>query len=161
MRLEIEQNVENVGDEMNTLRYIIAGVFLILCSISDIRTGKIYVYLCYVTELLAIVLCLMGSRNQLIYQILGITPGVFLYLVSIASKEQIGKGDAWIFIVIGSLIGMEYLVTMFLLSLVLVPVIGIPVLLIQKKSLKTKIPFAPFISVAYILMLFLREGIVN
>ena len=128
---------------------------LVICSITDIKKKCIY-----------IIPCLLLAGAGLLWQILqgnnmieitaDLLPGILALLFSRWSEEELGAGDAVILLMLGIWLGFMKCVEIFLLALGVVVVFVIPVFWVKKISLKTPLPFIPFVTVSFI-MIFLQE----
>ncbi|MBQ3585044.1 MAG: hypothetical protein IJA27_10075, partial [Lachnospiraceae bacterium] len=81
----------------------------------------------------------------------GTVPGIILYAVSILSRGGIGKGDAVLMGVIGMYIGIKNSIILFVSALLLIACFSIVLIILKKGNMKTKIPFVPFILIAFII----------
>jgi leader peptidase (prepilin peptidase)/N-methyltransferase len=79
--------------------------------------------------------------------------GFILYLVSMVTKGGIGMGDMKLMAVCGLFLGFSQTTAVLLISLLLTGVIGIIYILLKKASLKSAIPFAPFITAGFVINL--------
>lgn len=157
--------------EMKDGLWLLAGVFLLACAYSDIRSGMISVKCCLFAAgagMLIRILCVRGnavsapSWERLLRCLL---PGLFVMGIAAGSGEQIGKGDAWILLTLGVLVGMRRCVSLFVAGLV----ISLPFAAVwhligrrRKKEMlpaaeheKRSIPFAPSLLLAHLMLSFL------
>ena len=90
-----------------------------------------------------------------------------LYIVSkLASKiykteDTIGLGDVKLFGVLGLILGYKRVLVAFLLAVLFGGIYGIVVILIDKNNRKKLVPFAPFISLASIIVVFCGYDIIT
>lgn len=66
----------------------------------------------------------------------------------IAGREGLGGGDVKLLAMIGAWLGYKNVFIVILLSSLLGSLVGIAVMLIQRRDMKTAIPFGPFLSVS-------------
>lgn len=71
-------------------------------------------------------------------------PGIFLFLVSFFTREQIGYGDAFLVLVLGMWMNMGQLCYMLWTAAILSFVVAV---CFQKKEL----PFVPFLTIGYVI----------
>lgn len=83
-----------------------------------------------------------------------ITGGVSTLVIAVASRGGMGAGDVKLLAVLGFLAGWLDLLLIFMLAVVLGAAAGIFLIVFRKKTGKTAIPFGPFISLAYFLVVF-------
>ncbi|MBQ5446335.1 MAG: prepilin peptidase [Lachnospiraceae bacterium] len=139
---------------MDIIEDLILLLFLFICSYEDLRTRHINFFVCIVTELIYIFILIFLNRFNFLYIILGLIPGALIYLSSILFNGQIGKGDGIIIAVIGTMAGILKVTRILLIAFILVLVICTPILIILRKSLKTRLPFVPFILLSFIIIKF-------
>lgn len=72
----------------------------------------------------------------------------------ISKQEGLGGGDIKLLAMIGAWLGVQSLLVVIILSSLLGSLIGITVMIVQKKNLKTAIPFGPFLAVGAVTYLF-------
>lgn len=75
----------------------------------------------------------------------------------ITKREGMGGGDVKLLAMIGGFLGWKSLVFILLFSSLLGAIIGIAVMLIQKRDMKYAVPFGPFLSTAAVAYLFLGD----
>ncbi len=131
---------------------IAAGLcYLGICTVTDIRSRKIYVWPTVIGFGAAILWLFIVSHefeNMTWATIIVCLLGGIAYL----TKEAIGVGDVWMYGVIFLLVGGEKGIIIMLLSAFLASVVGS--LLFLRKRIK-RIPMAPFILAAYLLQVIL------
>ena len=71
---------------------------------------------------------------------------MLFFLTSRVMKNGIGMGDVKLIAVLGYYLGFQVLMSDMVISLLLTVVGGLTSLLIQKKSLRSELPFAPFVA---------------
>ena len=125
-------------------------LFLLLCSISDVRTRKIPTVLLIAMSLVTVLLSLIFTRYGIAKITGGALIGTIFWLVSKYSKEAIGYGDSWVISLMGIHLGgicvLEVTVTAFFLT-GLVSLAGI---VFKKWKKAVTLPFVPFLTVAYV-----------
>ena len=83
-------------------------------------------------------------ERGLLLALMGLLPGCVLFAVSFATRGGIGKGDAYLYLAVGSLLGLWNCLTVLFAALLLASCYGIFLMKVRKKGRKYKIPFAPF-----------------
>lgn len=95
-------------------------LFLLLCSISDLRTRKISTMLLVIMSLFMVLLSLFFKRQGGGEIVGGVLIGIVFWLISKYSNETIGYGDSWIISLMGIYLGgicmLEIVVTAFFLQ---------------------------------------------
>ncbi|MDD6293149.1 MAG: prepilin peptidase [Lachnospiraceae bacterium] len=132
------------------MKTVVITIFLILSTLLDLRKKEVNISLCVGVALLGLIYEIFISKAELLSVILGIIPGIFLMLTSMATNEEIGKGDAAILCTIGIYLGLKKSILVLIYALFMTVIIGGILLLIRKKNKKYKIPFVPFILCSYI-----------
>ena len=125
-------------------------LFLLLCSISDLRTRKISTMLLVIMSLFMVLLCLFFKRQGGGEIVGGVLIGIVFWLISKYSNETIGYGDSWIISLMGIYLGgicmLEIVVTAFFLT-GFVSLMGI---VFKKWKNSVTLPFIPFLTVSYL-----------
>lgn len=132
------------------MKTVVITIFLILSTLLDLRKKEVNISLCVGVALLGLIYEIFISKAELLSVILGIIPGIFLILTSMATNEEIGKGDAAILCTIGIYLGLKKSILVLIYALFMTVIIGGILLIIRKKNKKYKIPFVPFILFSYI-----------
>ena len=78
--------------------------------------------------------------------------GFIIMGISILTKGGIGLGDGGLLCVMGLYVGFYKNLEIFLLALLMASICGIVLLLIKKADRKTELPFVPFLTIAYIIV---------
>lgn len=66
-----------------------------------------------------------------------------------------GAGDVKLLITLGLLLGLSNTFVLFLISFLLATIIGFSLVFMKKATLKSSIPFAPFVSIGFIVLSFI------
>lgn len=83
--------------------------------------------------------------------------GFFFILVFVSKERWMGMGDAYLAFLAGFLAGFPQIIFTLTMSFFLGSICGIILLLAKKKTMKSQIPFAPFLVSAIILSIILPE----
>ncbi len=99
-----------------------------------------------------------GAKDNCAYQIKvslvgGILSLVIFLIISIITKGGFGMGDVKLLAAQGFMMGLYSVVNTFLYALVCCSIIALVLVAANKKKLKDKMPFAPFIFVGYVVSL--------
>ncbi|WP_297130492.1 prepilin peptidase [Terrisporobacter sp.] len=148
---------------MKSISFIMLIPFLTLISIIDYKTTYVYditilsgiimqgVIFIFSTELKS------NSMNHLKGLLIGI---VLSYIVSKITKS-LGEGDVWFYGLCCFVIGKKYALFMMYLSIVFASIYGLYIIFAKKGSIKSSIPFTPFISLATVLVILTQWDIMN
>jgi leader peptidase (prepilin peptidase)/N-methyltransferase len=106
---------------------------------------------------------LLGWQSSLIGILLG---GGSLYLVAslyqlLTKKEGMGGGDIKLLAMMGAFLGWKAIPFILFVSSLVGSVIGVMVMLIQKKNSKLAIPFGPFLAFGAILYIFFGRQLIH
>lgn len=136
---------------MNQLKYCGVLIFLAILSSEDIREKRISVKTVLLGALTAIICRLTSGQTSGIEIAGSLVPGALLLLLSVITKESIGKGDGIVVMVLGLWIGGQMT---FLVVCLAVWAAGIfaAVFLIRKKH--ELIPFIPCLLMGMEVLLF-------
>ncbi len=86
-----------------------------------------------------------------------IAASLFYFLVWISHERWMGMGDVWLALLAGLAVGPHLLLLLLTLAFGIGAFISIGLLLWRGKTLSTQVPFAPFLSVATVLLLIMME----
>jgi len=121
-------------------------VMLIICAISDIKTGYI--------NIVFLAICVVVSFGQeMIEQCLqsgglDILPGLVLLFIS-KSGVGLGEGDAYLIMAAGIISGIAITMVALFISFTLAGIYSIAGMLIKKANGNSAYPFAPLILIGY------------
>lgn len=88
----------------------------------------------------------------------GLLVSLFFFALVYASKEQwMGWGDVWLGGIAGMIVGISLALFMLTLSFGIGAVVGVGAVVLQKKKMKSQLPFAPFIVLGTLLCLLLPK----
>jgi prepilin signal peptidase PulO-like enzyme (type II secretory pathway) len=92
----------------------------------------------------------------------GILPSLFFLIIILISKETwMGFGDFKLAILMGIFLGFPKILVALFFSFFIGAIIGIGLILTKKKTLKSEVPFAPFLVAGTFISLFFGEMIIN
>ena len=81
----------------------------------------------------------------------------FFVLVSVSKEKWMGMGDAYLAFLAGFVVGYPKIILILVLAFFIGSVCSIILLAMKKKTMKSQVPFAPFLVSAVILMILLPE----
>ena len=123
--------------------------FLFLIAWKDYKTKLIEMWQLLIMGIIGIVLC--GNWEMMFQAIGGIFIGVIILLVAWCSKECVGFGDGYLFMVTGIFLGFNQNFVLFFASLFLAGVFAIGCLVLKKKKGDDRMALGPFVLAAYVL----------
>ncbi len=123
---------------------------LLLIAVIDYRKKEI------ARKVLILMILLVGV-NYLLYQPIsiqsslgGLMLGIVLLLLSVITKEKIGKGDAYLIMVLGGYLGISRISLVLLYALTLCAILSGLLLICKKVKREYRVAFVPFIFVGFI-----------
>lgn len=148
---------------MQTLSYMILVPFLIIISIMDFRTIYVYDIVILSGIIMQSVILLLSKelRMGLMGNIKGLCIGAILSYFLAKITKSLGDGDILFYGLCAFVLGKKYCLYLIFLSFIIGSIYGIFILLTRKKSIKSEIPFIPFISLATILIILTQDNIIN
>lgn len=90
----------------------------------------------------------------------GLVAFMFFFALAAYSKETwMGYGDAYIGMLIGFIVGWPNVIWTLMLSFAIGAIISVGLILLRKKTMKSQVPFAPFLIVGTFLVIILPEAL--
>lgn len=148
---------------MQTISYMILIPFLVIISIIDFRTTYVYDITILSGIIMQSVILLLSKELNigLMSHIKGLVIGIIISFLLAKVTKSLGDGDVLFYGLCSFVLGQEYTLYMIFLSFILASICGIFMLLIKYKSIKSSIPFTPFISLATVLIILTQKDIMN
>ena len=147
---------------MQTISYMILIPFLVIISIIDFRTTYVYDITILSGIIMQSVILLLSKELNigLMSHIKGLVIGIIISFLLAKITKSLGDGDVLFYGLCSFVLGQEYTLYMIFLSFILASICGIFMLLIKYKSIKSSIPFTPFISLATVLIILTQKDII-
>lgn len=126
---------------------------LIIEMIGDIRERKI----CFFVVIMELPV-LIGMRywigeGGITIWLASLGIGALFYLISVVTREQIGKGDAWVFCMTGAGIGLFYNLLLIYVTFFLAFLAAIFLQVVKRVNKKYSMPLTPFVVCAYFIVI--------
>ena len=118
----------------------------------DVRYKNISVLCCALFSAGALIARLVMSGFDLADLVLSLLPGIFLALTVIISGGKVGMGDAIVFLSLGFALPVTRVVPVMLTAMVLSALFSLGALILKKATLKSRIPFMPFVLSGFIIV---------
>ena len=154
--LETKVHVHRVGDKM--IFIILTTIILGVCTYTDLKGKYIYTWVCGASSAIAILAHALLKDVPVKNIGLGVLIGSVAFIISILTKEKVGRGDAWMVMTVGALEGGMFLIPVLIWSLIFFNIYAISGMSLKFFNLKSKLPLAPFALVANVLVAFLSGG---
>lgn len=138
---------------LQVITYIVVGIGLLICTITDIRSKKIYLGVVIPVSLICMILNLITGQLNLLEIICLIVTGVLFVLIAVISGGQLGLGDVCIYIMTGIGIGSIKNIYLIFISFMIAALGAAYLMFIKKKGRKYRMPLAPYVMAGYIIYL--------
>ena len=137
---------------LEIIKIIVMGVFLLIEGIRDLEKHKVSIITVVIAGVIGVILQFGIIQENGLEILGGILIGIVLLLLAKITREKIGYGDGWIFVVTGIYLGFHSNMYLLLLSLFLASLVSICLLVFKKVNRKTELPFVSFILPGYLLL---------
>jgi len=92
----------------------------------------------------------------------GLAAGTFFLVIVLGSRGRwMGVGDIKLAFLMGLLLGFPYILNALFFSFLIGAIIGIGLILAKRKTMKSEVPFGPFLVIGTFIALFLGEIIIS
>jgi len=153
---------------INTIFLLIFSCFLIVIFVYDLKyyliPDKIIYPAIIITLLYDIYISLVVQDLSFLSSSIEaalIAGGFFLFIILISKGKWMGMGDFKIGILIGLFFGLPHMLIVLFLAFLSGAFVSLILLILKKKTLKSEIPFGPFLSGATFLVLFIGAGLIR
>ena len=140
---------------MCEIENILVAVLLAAVAYRDWRTKQISCLSLFIMSILVVVLRIAFVEDTIWSTLGGVAVGALFFLIGKCSKESVGYGDCWLILLLGVFLGGKSLVEVVLVATVLTSLFSIGFCMIRGWKKKYTVPFAPFLALAYIGVVFL------
>ena len=137
---------------LEIIKIIVLEVFLLIEGIRDLQKHKVSMITVMIAGILGVIFQFGIIQENGLKIIGGILIGIVLLLLAKMTREKIGYGDGWIFVVTGIYMGFRNNMYLLLLSLFLASLVSICLLVFKKVNKKTELPFVSFVLPGYLLL---------
>lgn len=145
---------------LDLLQHVILIIVVIISAITDIKWGIIPNKVSLFGVLIGLLFGII--KGSFLFHFLGLVMGFFtLGIIFIAFPGGLGAGDVKMASAIGALIGPKLTLSTIFLSFFLGALFGIGLVLFKGKSIKTAIPFGPFLGIGAIISILWGDSIIS
>lgn len=137
---------------LEIIKIVVLGVFLLIEGIRDLQKHKVSMITVMIAGILGVIFQFGIIQENGLKIIGGILIGIVLLSLAKITREKIGYGDGWIFVVTGIYLGFHSNMYLLLLSLFLASLVSICLLVFKKVNKKTELPFVSFVLPSYLLL---------
>lgn len=127
---------------------ILTGIYLAAMALSDGKNKKIPIFPGIICMTVVIAFQVI-NKNSPEKWLPGIIIGIFIYIISLVSRGQVGMGDGFVYLVSGVALGFGRNLELFAISLLLASVVALYLIVVKKAGRKARMPFIPFTAIAY------------
>lgn len=132
------------------MEYIIwTMIFLMLCTISDLRSRTVNIIICIGNTVAAILVHIFCGSEDIVGLMFGVTIGCSFIALALLTREKIGIGDGFVILTVGTINANLLFVTSIIWSFLLSFVVSVVIIIIKKYDLKEEIPFVPYLLIGY------------
>ena len=138
------------------MKNMLLNLYLFWGMLQDLKERKIsFIYLMVgaIIGVLFLIEGFFGQCLEVIDILFSFLPGIIFLLIAKFSKEKIGFGDGWLFLILGGWIGSKKIWALWQLSLVLSATFSLLMLGIKKCRIKSQIPFIPFVWLIHLIFM--------
>ena len=128
---------------------------LAICGVVDWKEKKIPVRLLVIMSLVIGVFSLLCQNTGTVSRLFGAGVGVLAFLVSRVTKEALGYGDDWLILILGIYMGGSKILQLLLWASLFSGMVSLFFLFKKKWRRDITIPFVPFLTIAYLGVVFL------
>jgi len=158
------------GNVINLLFLVLSSSFLILIFVYDLKHYIIPDRVIYPAILIAFFYCLIklfysfsGFNLEMFYSFLSaFGAGLFFFIIVFISKGKwMGIGDIKLAFFMGLLLGFPNILAALFFAFLIGAIIGVGLVLLKKKGMKSEVPFGPFLVAGTFIALFWGSEIIN
>ena len=134
---------------------MLVGAYLFWGALQDFRKRKIRTDYLWVGGIVGFVyksIDILKGNSNLVNWIIAMIPGFILLIIAKYTKEKIGYGDGWMFIILGNFLNITEIYYVLQIAFFLITLFSIIMILSRKVSKEYQIPFFPFLLVAYLIL---------
>ena len=157
-------NIYPIGQFISMLFYLVISSFLIIIFVYDLKHYLIPDKIIYPAIAAALIYNLLMSDIPRMSDILMSAFGAaafFLAIVLVSRGKWMGVGDIKLAFFMGLLLGWPNILTALFLAFFIGAIMGLGLILSGKKTLKSEVPFGPFLVAGTFLAMFWGSEIVN
>lgn len=143
------------------MKHGLMNLYLLWGTLQDMKEKKISRTYLRIGAILSLLFFIgEGARQDLNVMVvfLSLVPGLIFLLIAKVSKEKIGLGDGWLFLIIAAWVGTETTWTIWYGSLLLSALFSIVMVVLKKYKMQSQLPFIPFIWLTHLLLWSLNHG---
>ena len=134
---------------------------LSMLAIEDGHKQKIPVLPVVLCGIAGVIFHLMFERITVMDMLGGFLIGLFLLFLSLYTRGKIGKGDGILLMATGVYLGFWNNLLLLWMASCMAGIFGIGVCIKRRKWRGTRLPFVPFLFLAFCLILIMQKGVLS
>lgn len=159
---------------MNIIILLIMAFVLIYASIQDYKTRLVlpaFVIIIFLCAAALLCIKIFIQKADIFYAFFdffagAVVGGGFLFIMALIGKlllkkETLGGGDIKLMLAVGAALGPQRAVISLIFAFILACIFGLALILLKKISLKSYMPFVPFICIGVLTAMFLPNKIID
>ena len=148
---------------ISCIYYLLIVSFLIIIFIYDLKHFIILDKVLFPAIAVSFLYLIINNQLSIInYFLSALGASTFFLLIYLFSKGKcLGFGDVKLAILLGLFLGWSRIILALFLSFVIGGIIGLGLIILSKKKLKSEVPFAPFLIFGTLIAFFWGEQIIN
>jgi len=139
------------------MKEIVLGIWLVILGYVDFRKKEIPLWFSILGGMIGVVICTVEGRDffDIVFACL---PGALAMNFSWMTRETIGYGDGIVLLIMGIYLPVSQLLSIGMLAFFIAGIIALLLLTVFHKKGTYRIPFIPFLSIAYGIEYMMRIG---
>ena len=129
-------------------------ILLAVASVIDWRKREIPMSLLFIMSAGVTIFAIYCKDITIWYRLAGGALGMMLFVVSTVTKEAIGYGDSWLILLLGVQLGIFRVLQLLFTASLLAVIFAVFYLWVRKWNRKATLPFVPFLTIAYLGVMF-------
>jgi leader peptidase (prepilin peptidase)/N-methyltransferase len=129
-------------------------ILLAVASVIDWRKREIPMSLLFIMSAGVTIFAIYCKDITIWYRLAGGALGIMLFVVSTVTKEAIGYGDSWLILLLGVQLGILRVLQLLFAASLLAVIFAVFYLWVRKWNRKATLPFVPFLTIAYLGVMF-------
>lgn len=139
------------------MKEIILGIWLGIQGVMDFKYKEIPLWFTLLGGVVGIVICVREERT--VFEVLvSCLPGLVVIFFSWMTKEIIGYGDGIVLLVMGFYLSLSQVLSIGMFAVFIAGIVALILLTIFQKRGSYRIPFIPFLTLAYGVDYLIRIG---
>ena len=129
-------------------------ILLAVASVIDWRKREIPITLLFIMSAGITIFAIYCKDITIWYRLAGGALGIMLFVVSTVTKEAIGYGDSWLILLLGVQLGILRVLQLLFAASLLAVIFAVFYLWVRKWNRNATLPFVPFLTIAYLGVMF-------